>query len=83
MFFCINIGELDVERTFSQQICEKYVVRRTISFCNKELQVSVGESLVECFKCFAMDQLNVDYFIFSLCPLTVRLFELFEPMFML
>ena len=72
--FCINIGELDVENGAFPSNFREYIVRRTISFCNKELQVFVGESLVECFKFFAMDQLNVNYFVFSLCPLTMRSF---------
>ena len=53
--FCINIGELDVERTSFPSNFREYIVRRTISLCNKELQVSAGEIWVECFKCFAMD----------------------------
>ena len=53
--FCINIGELDVEGTSFPSNFWDYIVRRTISFCNKELRVYVGESLVGCFKCFAVD----------------------------
>ena len=41
------------------------VVRRAISFCNKNYNFLVGENLVERFKCRAMDVLNVNYFIFS------------------
>ena len=65
LLYCISIGELDVERNFSQIDLWDYVVRRTISFCNKNYKFSVGESLVEIFKCCAMDVLNVNYFIFS------------------
>ena len=38
---------------------------------------------MECFKCFAMDQLNVNYFVFSLFSLIVRSFYLIEFLFML
>ena len=72
--FCINIGEFRCRRDFFPKQFLRDIVRRTTSFCNKELQVSAGESWVECFKCCAMDQLNVNYFIFTLCPLTVRSF---------
>ena len=39
-----------------------------------QMQVAALEGFVECFKCFAMDQLNVNYFVFSLFPLTMRSF---------
>ena len=66
IFACsISIGELDrIEDFFLWDLWEP-VVRRTISFCNKNYNFPVGESLVELFKCCAMDVLNVNYFIFS------------------
>ena len=65
-FACsISIGELDRKRNFSHWDLWEHVVRRTISFCNKNYKFHVGESLVEIFKRCAMDLLNVNYFVFS------------------
>ena len=64
---------LDRNGTFFQTILRK-IVRRTISFYNKQSYVSAGGSSVYFFQMFAMGQLDINYFFFSLFLLTVRSF---------
>ena len=54
-----------IEDLFSRLSGES-IVRRTISFYNKESHFSTGESAVDIFQMFAMDQLNMNY-LFSAC----------------
>ena len=46
LLFCISIGELDAERDFAFP-CKlmRVIVRRTTSFCNKELQFFLLEKV--------------------------------------
>ena len=43
-----------------------HIVRRTISFCNKDFSLPVGERAVKFSKCHAMDGRKMNYFIFQL-----------------
>ena len=62
------------EGIFPRYICESMLEEELFPFAIKNYRCPVGESLVEFFKCCAMDLLNVNYFVFSCYPLTVRLF---------
>ena len=49
------------------------IVRRTISFCNRKLQFSCWRKLGGIFKCYAMDLLKRNYFIFNLLSINYEI----------
>ena len=72
--FCINIGELDVDRrNFSKIDLWDYVVRRTISFCNKELQVSYWRKLGGIFQMLCYGSIECELFHFQLVSINYEI----------
>ena len=58
---------------FPRQICEKYVVRRTISFCNKELQVSCWRKLGGMFQMLCYGSVECELFRFQLMSINYEI----------
>ena len=69
---CISIDRVNEERIFHAIFCE-VIVRRTISFYNKEAIFFAGEGVVK-FQMHDVDWLNVELFLFQLILRTVRSF---------
>ena len=53
--FCINVEDLEGKRAFSQLDMKSYIVRRTISLCNKEVLFSCWRKIGGTLKCYAVD----------------------------
>ena len=64
--FCINIGNLEEQRDFSQLDMKSDIVRRTTFFCNKELLFACWRNIGGAFKCYVVDCGKMNYFFFQL-----------------